>query len=341
MIFYLLREINKNSITYAEDWGPAPGSRMRLLQYDDLMRTEALELGTYIFTDLDVLSEAQFMIAETAWRHLAASGRGLRLLNNPSRALNRFDLLSTLHVEGINRFRAVRAKDSDVGLRFPVFVRYEKQHTGPLTPLLRNARELKRALRYLRLRGHRLADLLAVEFCNTSNSKGLFRKYAAFLVGDRVLPRHLFFSHDWMIKRGGAMDKAPMNEALNEEKLEYLYGNPHDQWIKQIFRRAGLEFGRLDYSMMGDIPQVWEINSNPTIKNLTPRLTKAFETIDHADRNDAPIPFSLSPSLVRARSRECRRKRLHETALATLDWFTEAPLTRPVVDLAKHMLRFQ
>jgi len=341
VIIYLLREINENSIVYAKEWGPTPGSRMRLVRYDDLMRADALEPGTYIFSNLDILSAAQLSVAKKAWQVLSSSERGIRLLNNPALALDRFNLLSTLHAEGINRFRVFRAAGLNAEVKFPVFVRYEKRHTGALTPLLYSVGGLKRALRYLRIRGHRLRDLLIVEFCDTSDSNGIFRKYGAFLVGSCVLPRHLFFSREWMTKRSELSDAVQTDQAFEAERHDYLYGNPHEQWIKDIFRHAGLDFGRVDYGMLGDTPQVWEINSNPTIKSLTPRLTKALESIDHVGMADRKIPFSVEPSLRRARRLEHCRERCQEYADELTDWLTEAPVLRPMVRLIKQLLRHQ
>jgi hypothetical protein len=340
MILFLLKDIGEHPNVYAERWGPTPGSRMQLLRYDDLLRASSLTAGSYIFSDLDVLSDAGLSVAKAAWERLSACGLPLRLLNDPSRALGRFDLLSTLHAKGINRFRVLRADRLEGDPRFPVFVRYEKQHTGPLTPLLHDERELRRALRYLRLRGHRLGGLLVVEFCDASDSKGIFRKYSSFLVGDRVLPRHLFFSREWMVKEGGPLDAAPMDPALEAEKTEYLYGNPHELWVKEIFRIAGLDFGRIDYGRSGDSLQVWEVNSNPTMRRLTPRLTSAFEAIDHPAASTGTIAWSAEASLVRERSRERRRERIQGARLRVMDGLTEVGWTRPVVGLAKRLLRW-
>lgn len=340
MIFFLLQDIHEHSLAYARDWGPAPGSRLQLWRYDDLMRATELPRATYIFADLETLPDALRAVAVAAWERLSGAGLELRLLNEPSRALRRIELLTTLHALNINRFRVARPDAVPGDMRFPVFVRHERQHTGPHTALLRDAGELARALRFLRLRGQRLRDLLVVEFCDTSDRQGLFRKYAAFLVGDCVLPRHLFFNRHWMIKPGGPLDRWPMDPQLEKEKLAYLYGNPHEEWIRQIFRHAGLTFGRIDYGMLHDRPQVWEINTNPTVTDLTPRLTKAFEAIDHDGPAGRSVPFAVPVAVRRARARERFAERIDRMQHAVLDWCFGLRVVRPAVHVAKRLLRY-
>src|SRR3546814_10272912 len=43
--------------------------------------------------------------------------------------------------------------------------------------------------------------LLITEFCDTQDDRGLYRKYSAFNVGGRIIPRHLHFSRSWQVKR--------------------------------------------------------------------------------------------------------------------------------------------
>ena len=60
----------------------------------------------------------------------------------------------------------------------------------------------------------------------------------------------------------------------------------------RCFRRTNIDYGRIDYGVAGSAPQVWEINTHPTILKLTPRLTEAFEAIDTAgDGDSVPISF--------------------------------------------------
>ena len=36
-------------------------------------------------------------------------------------------------------------------------------------------------------------------------------------------------------------------------------------WLRRVFAVAGVDYGRVDYGVLDGVPQVWEINLNPTI----------------------------------------------------------------------------
>lgn len=335
MIYYLASPEGSDTMdAYRGSWGPAPGNRLQVLRYDTLREMKLLKPGSYIFSDLERLSPPELKLAQDVWETLSNAGPRLRLLNNPSRVLCRYDLLSKLFEEGKNRFRAVRATEPLHSLRFPVFVREENDHNGNLTPLIYNRGDLAWPLRSLRMRGHRLSDLLVVEFCDTSDPAGIFRKYSAFRIGGEILPRHVLFSRNWNLKRPDLVDPP-----LAKEQERYLNENPHRSWLGEIFDLAGIEYGRIDYSMMGNDPQTWEINTNPMVRQLTPRLTSAFEAIDGPALSEEVIPFRMDPSLdqaIRTEESQRRRARLYRQVV---DRLSSSQRVKPLLHIAKTLLR--
>jgi hypothetical protein len=334
MIFYLTSVANSKGLAYVPLWGPTSGSRMQFLLYDDLLHRKQLPPGTYVFADLERLSARYLQIARQVWNELSSAGSRVCLLNNPARVLRRYELLSKLYEAGVNRFRAIRASDSLELLRFPVFLRREDEHTGSLTCLLHSREELDRALRYVRLQGHPLGNLLVVEFCNTADAAGVFRKYSAFVVGNEILPRHVLFSRNWLVKEPDLVD-----EKFAQEQLEFLEGNPHAPWLREIFRLAAIDYGRIDYTLLGNDPQVWEINTNPTIKMLTPRLTSAFDAIDCATDGGYPIGITMDPNLVRSVNREARWQRRARSFRRIVPALASTHLLRPISRIVKARLR--
>ena len=262
MINFLVHRAGTHCIRdYLQARGRAIANRVHVVEHEDLGRLTHLPLGGTIFAALDEATPAATAACALIHDQLASADASVARLNDPRKVLRRFDLLTGLHEAGCNHFRVIRALDDPRGLRFPVFIRPEHRHDGSLTSLLPDRRALDRALAELVFRGMALSDLLVVEFCDTSDGHGLFRKYSAMRIGDVILPRHLHVSRDWVTKSGNSLG----GEALIKEELAYLEHHPHERWLRQVFATAHIEYGRIDYGIHRGEPQVWEINMNATL----------------------------------------------------------------------------
>src|SRR3990172_51986 len=235
--------------------------RIRLLAYEDIFAHHELPVGSCVLSGIDRLTPVGCTIIARCRDELVRATRDVVVLNDPRCSLGRHDLLRLAFETGGNQFRAVRAPGLLRGLRFPVFVRSEREHTGSLTSLIDSPVGLGRELLLLCLRGYRLQDLLIVEYCNTSDADGVFRKYSAFIVGGQIIPRCLELSHHWVTKS----EHRIIDEQTAEEEFHYVTHNPHEDWLRETFRLARGEYGRIDYALLAGKPQVWEINVAPTI----------------------------------------------------------------------------
>jgi len=63
-----------------------------------------------------------------------------------------------------------------------------------------------------------------------------------------------------MLKKPDILDP----QALEIER-DYVREFPHRDALKRIFAIAGIDFGRIDYSLQDGEIRVWEINTNPTL----------------------------------------------------------------------------
>jgi hypothetical protein len=235
--------------------------RIRVLTYDEVFSAGALPLGSYVFSGLDQLTPTGNDLIARGRNALTDAASGLTLLNDPARVVHRYELLRSAFEGGRNSFRVARASTLPGGLRFPVFVRSEREHTGSLTGLIHSAWQLYRELAAACIRGYRLQDLLVVEYCETVDAEGIYRKYSAFVVGDQVIPRSVTQSSAWVTKEEGRI----INEEVAREELNYVTSNPHATWLRETFHLAGTEYGRVDYGLLDGKPQLWEVNLNPTM----------------------------------------------------------------------------
>jgi hypothetical protein len=241
-------------------WGRALEGKIRFIYYADLPHRRALPREVSIFTDLERLSPAQLKLAEEAAQQL--KNAGVAVLNDPAHVLRRYDLLRAMHESGINDFQCFRLNDDRSALRFPAFLRLENEHQGSLSELVHSAQELEQAIDTAVGEGLKPEELLIVEYCDTSGDDGIFRKYAAFVIGDVLATRHVLFSRRWLLKKP---DIVGTDKVLEEQR--YLDQNPHPHAapLRAIFKRAGIDYGRIDYGMREGKIQVWEINTNPSI----------------------------------------------------------------------------
>lgn len=298
---------------------------IRLLYYRQLRKLHELPSGTYIFSDHERLSPNQTRLAVSLWNQLAGKP-GMRLLNNPSLVWRRYELLRRLFELGRNQFNVYRLDEPRSQIRFPVFVREEREHNGSLTELIHSPGELDKELQRLLspLQKYQPDDLLIVEFCDVRNSDGIFVKYSAARIGDRILSRYLQTSKDWKIKLANSI----VDKDSRALECDFIRSNPYEDRVREIFDLAHIDYGRLDYGLLGDQLQVWEINTNPMMAGMPANkgepevamartallepgrrlfhqaMRDAFEVIESPAQDHQPIPLSFPDSTVRAIRRE-------------------------------------
>lgn len=303
---------------YLELWGRDVAPRLHVVQAESLAGRARVPCGTYVLSSLDQYSArmAEFIVA--LHQSLASDNR-VRFLNHPTRTLQRFALLEELHRQGRNAFRAVRIVDDLAALRYPVFLRNESRHDGAVSPLLETPSELEAGIGKALVQGISPRDLLVVEFCDTADGDGYYRKYSAFVVTRHIIPRSLSYSRSWMLKFQGS----EFSRAMAEEEREYVLANPHERALREVFDLARVDYGRIDYAVKDGRVQTWEINLNPTIgRGLRPSTGKvppelqalravakehfyrqfreAWESVDLAPADATEIAVTIDPAIARA-----------------------------------------
>ena len=287
-------------------WDGILSPYVRVESYQSVLVRTRVPAATYVFTDFERVPPSDRQDVMALWDALRASGSAF-LVNDPRRVQLRFDLLRGLHDQGANDFNVYREGDDLNAMRYPVFVRCEHDHGGPRTELLTTRAELDTALKRLRTHRRWRSQLLVTECVAEAGSDGLFRKYGALLVNDRVIPWHVIASRTWQVKGSSRV----VNDRMNEEQRDYIAENPHDQHIRDAFATARIEYGRIDYAVRDGRLRVFEINTNPAIggrpgrRRATPhrrqkddpsvaRLVEAFSSL--AGRCPAPgSTISLTP----------------------------------------------
>lgn len=264
MLFYLVTQGHSYTIDhYLRTYGAPLRPWTRWIPYEQLFRRRHISTGAYIFSDLERLAPGQLEKAVEVWDALAHRERAVRLFNHPTRVMRRYELLRELHERGINRFDVYRLTEARRPKRFPVFIRDENIHGRLHSDLIATPAELDAHLLRLTDQGLCRENLLIVEYVDTSRN-GLYPKYSAYRIGDKIIPRHVFFSRRWAVRfRTNELS----DPALEEEEWRYLRESPHEEDLMEIFRLAHIDYGRVDYGIADGRIQVWEINTNPALIN--------------------------------------------------------------------------
>lgn len=264
MVYYLVARRHAYTMgDFLAGLGRPLAGRIRMLCYEDLFSGANVRLpaATYIFTSMgremgarNPPSPLRRLCSDLHRDLVRVCGPG-RVLNDPARFLSRLDLLQALERRGINRFAACRA-GVETPRRYPVFLRSEHGTLWQAPALLHDSDEYEAALRG----AGAVEGLIAVEHLDTADPAGVYRKHGCFIVGDRIVPRHLFFSRNWLVKEADIAEPAML-----EEERRFLESNPHERFLREVSRISNISYGRIDYAVVDDQPQVWEINITPSI----------------------------------------------------------------------------
>ena len=265
MIYYVCRAAYADAfMRFVEGFREAK-QLLQMISYEDLLQAEAVPLGHYVFADHDRLSAIELERAGAIARRLKARDPAVQILNDPPLVLGRYALLRDLSRRGMNPYDVARL-DEGRSMRFPIYVRWETHDRQP-TGLIQNEADYIAALARLSAVGKTRKDRVAVQVVDTRSPDGKYRKYGAFRIGDSILPHHVFVGDHWYVKRKQKI----LTSATIEEELDYVRTNPHRAALKRIFDIARIQYGRIDYAIVGDSVVTFEINTHPGL----PRATRA------------------------------------------------------------------
>lgn len=268
MIYFVLARGNSSTIkNYLSKRGKEMEGKIGIIYYENLKPFSNLECNTLIFSDFDRLTSLQLKRASALYNQIKENYPDVTIINNPEKVKKRYDLLRALYKRGINNYNVFRVNDLLTDLQFPVFLREENNHTGALSDLIYNYKNLERNILALNLQGYPSKNLLIVEFVNVASSDGLFKKYSALKIGNQIIPRQLDYNMHWMVKTSFEFNTFPEEEYFKEFEY-YIRENPHNEMLKNVFDISEINYGRIDYGMVDEKPIVWEINLNPNYGGL-------------------------------------------------------------------------
>lgn len=260
MLFFITMNDNKFTIElYLDVIRNAIDFPAKILSYEEAYRTPSFRGAVVIFCDIERFPLEQLSIPRNLYNRIAGE-QPRAILNNPWTVLQRFDLLKTLKQAGINSFDIHRPPLHGKLIRFPVFLRNELDHYGPVSDLIHTETALHTQLRTAKGKKPGPFSPVVVEYCDARSQDGRYHKYGAFYLRDTIVPRHLFFSNNWMVK--GTADQLPQDLAM---EMDYINNNHFASELAAVFKLAQIDYGRVDFVATPRGIEVFEINTNPTM----------------------------------------------------------------------------
>lgn len=258
MIFFVSSAAHAYTLKRVHGFPDAP--RIASYSYDRLFRSRHVPRGTWIFTDFDRLGPWELELAARVYRSL--KNAGLRVLNDPAIACQRLTLLRRLRASGFNRFSVWSVEDGEWPDRYPVFLRAQSAHRGSFSDLLQDRAALEAAIAERIGRGVPRRELMIAEYCAEPVREGLFRKLATYRVGPAMVPSLCVHQAHWMAKDGelGVAGQEDYDDDYRIVEQEIFCAA-----LRPAFEIGEIEFGRADFGIVDGRPQVYEINTNPTI----------------------------------------------------------------------------
>lgn len=231
--------------------------------------------------------------------------RGVPIVNRVDRLLNaaKSEGSRRMAETGVRTPRTIRITDVEAfkqnlsGAKLPFFVREDWGH----------GKAIYRVDKHEDVFNVPFASLtrpVAIEFVDTADRGGLYRKYRYFAAGDYGVSHHLQISANWIV-RGEERIKT---DATRDEELTYISGpDPNHDALQRARRALELDFVAFDYSYDTDGRMiVWEANPFPFIhfskKDLVYRNSAVHRTIAaivkmYLETGSMPVPEQLAEPL--------------------------------------------
>jgi hypothetical protein len=312
--------------------------------YDELFASRRVPSGTYVFCDIERLSDHDLLLAAETYRVLSAAPRCL-VLNNPAHVKVRYALLRSLKEAGLNTFDAYRADGHPRPERFPVFIRAEAAHDPALSDLLPDQEALDKTLHNLRMQGRPLRGLIVIEFCAEPVMPDVFRRYGTFRIGNEIHLDHVVTEDSWNVKWGKL---GFATEEMYQEDDRAIRENRYSGELREAFRIAEIEYGRADFGIVNGRPQIYEINTNPHLGGLDeahPSATRRA-SIEFAHKRfaeflgaiyvpDAGEVVTLDAPLLSAFRNAGSLKEQIRSILTSRSWWYTSPLRKALYALAQ------
>jgi len=181
-------------------------------------------------------------------------------------------------------------------MRFPLIVRLAGTHTGIIVGLFDGIDDVRAAIT-------QPGEHVVTEFVDFRSEDGIYRKYRAFFIGDRIIFRHMLTSDRWSIHASDRnrfmIDKPNLlkEESLLFERTEGAFPKAVIETLEAVRKRMPLDYFGMDFGIAVD-GKVVLFEANATM-NFFPFLPDP--RLDHVRKCLKPATEAFHAILGRSR----------------------------------------
>ena len=146
----------------------------------------------------------------------------------------------------------------ELRLEYPLILRRDGVHQGRDVYLVRSPEQAREKICEHKENPDKAALDLAVEYVDARDENGYYNKYRSFVLGERIVPAHVFLSEHWLVNYGHLLS----NEVAGRYSRDFLHGGePNPDVVLAAARLTGSDIVALDYARRADGSYVfWEAN---------------------------------------------------------------------------------
>jgi len=209
-----------------------------------------------------------------------ARSLGKPVVNDPAKIQNTTrdaTALALADIEGCRVPRTIRIAAGEglpdgLDLAFPLLARQAGMHGGDVFEKLDDGAALA-----VFLTAHADHDRYVIDYIDYRSTDGFFRKYRFLFVGEEILPYHLAIGDGWKLHRDST-EMVHHGWMQDEEERflrspEELFGASHDQALRVIRDRIGLDYFGIDCGLDPDGQLVvFEVNASMLVHDQNPEF---------------------------------------------------------------------
>jgi hypothetical protein len=124
-------------------------------------------------------------------------------------------------------------------------------------------------------------SLYFTHFIDFRSSDGFYRKFRVRVIGDSIVPNHLFFNEGWKVHGHASRDLMANHPWMLKEEEQFILGHHPaytervNRCLREIHARIGTDFYGIDFAILDD-GRLLLFEANAAMRSIYPEWRETF-----------------------------------------------------------------